>query len=255
MGIYLYALDEKRKKWYDRTMEIMENVEEFNQKLAKNLASYRKAAGYTQAELAEKINYSDKSVSKWESGNGIPDVYVLMQLACLYGVTVNELLYMDAEEKAEETVKTNRKENVKKHGLHALIMLLSSGLVWLVATVVFVGAWMFQPSGYAWLTFIYAIPVNAIVLIVYSGVWKYRFLNFLSVSALIWTVLTTLFLTCEAICATLGWSVDALWGVFLLGIPLQVLEVLWVFFRSIFHKGKKEKKKATELPYTEEQTA
>jgi transcriptional regulator with XRE-family HTH domain len=255
MGKYLYALDERRKKWYDRPMESMENLEEFNQKLAKNLSSYRKAAGYTQAELAEKINYSDKSVSKWESGNGVPDLYVLLQLSRLYGVSVDELLHMDAEEKSRETTVENRKESVKKHGLHALIMLLSSGLVWLVATVAFVGTWMFQPNGYAWLTFICAIPVNAIVLIVYSGVWKYRFLNFLSVSALVWTVLTTLFLTGKAICATLGWEADALWGVFLLGIPLQVLEVLWVFFRSIFHKGKKEKKTTAELPYAEEQTA
>ena len=54
----------------------MENVNEINRKIGKNLACYRKAVGLTQAELAEKINYSDKSVSKWESGNGVPDVYI-----------------------------------------------------------------------------------------------------------------------------------------------------------------------------------
>ena len=65
------ALDERRKKCYD---SIMDNISEINQKVAKNLIAYRKAAGLTQAEVAEKIHYSDKSVSKWESGNGIPDV-------------------------------------------------------------------------------------------------------------------------------------------------------------------------------------
>ena len=59
----------------------MENINETNKKIAKNLAFYRKEAGLTQAELAKRINYSDKSVSKWEQGNGVPDIYILMQLA------------------------------------------------------------------------------------------------------------------------------------------------------------------------------
>ena len=70
----------------------MDNSIEINRKIAKNLTYYRKAAGYTQAELAEKINYSDKSVSKWESGNGVPDIYTLIQLAELYGVSVDVLI-------------------------------------------------------------------------------------------------------------------------------------------------------------------
>ena len=70
----------------------MENANEINKKIAQNLIYYRKAAGLTQAELAEKINYSDKSVSKWESGNGIPDVYTLLQLAKLYNVTLSVLV-------------------------------------------------------------------------------------------------------------------------------------------------------------------
>ena len=67
-----FGLDEKGKKWYDGSMD---NNTEISKNIAKNLMFYRKEAGFTQAELAEKINYSDKSVSKWESGNGVPDVY------------------------------------------------------------------------------------------------------------------------------------------------------------------------------------
>ena len=254
MRKYLYALDGIRKKWY---YNVMENVEELNQKIAKNLASYRKAAGLTQAELAEKINYSDKSVSKWESGNGVPDLYVLLQLSELYGVTVDELVGKNAEEKAIETTLEQKKQTAKKWGLHLLIMLLSSGIVWLVATCAFVGIWLFNPNGWGWLTFIYAIPVNAILLIVYSGIWKYRFLNFLSVSALIWTVLTVLFLTGKMLYALFGWDSTLLWGLFLLGIPLQVLEVLWAFFRSVFYKKNKqiEPSKTVEPVFSEEQTA
>ena len=67
--------------------------EELNQIIAENLAKYRKSANLTQLELAERLNYSDKSVSKWEQGNGMPDVFVLHKLAELYGVTVNDFLY------------------------------------------------------------------------------------------------------------------------------------------------------------------
>ena len=65
-----FGLDEKGKKWYDGSMD---NNTEISKNIAKNFMFYRKEAGFTQAELAEKINYSDKSVSKWESGNGVPD--------------------------------------------------------------------------------------------------------------------------------------------------------------------------------------
>ncbi|MBQ2741099.1 MAG: helix-turn-helix transcriptional regulator [Clostridia bacterium] len=191
--------------------------------------AYRKSMGLTQAELAERINYSDKSVSKWESGGGAPDIYVLVQLAEIFEITVNELVAEDVPKK------TGVRRNI---GLHALIMGLSSGIVWLVATCVFVLLSMLNVQGAIWTTFIFALPVNAIVLIVLSAVWKYKLLQFISVSATIWTVLLSVFCVLWFI-FKLGGSV---WLVFLLGAPLQVLEVLWAFFRySVFRKrGKKQ---------------
>lgn len=215
----------------------MENTNEINAKIAKNLAYYRKAAGLTQVELAEKINYSDKSVSKWESGNGVPDVYILMQLAELYGVTLNDLV-------GDETpTKLGRKNTA---GLHLLIMLLSIGIVWLVATCAFVGFHLLRPGYDWWLSFLYAVAVTAIVVIVYASIWHYRLLNFVGVSALIWMSLTCLYLTSRSISILLGSDYSALWCVFLLGIPMQVLEVLWTFFRYLFKKRTqppKDKKK------------
>lgn len=213
----------------------MENTSEINLKIAKNLTYYRKRANLTQAELAEKINYSDKSVSKWESGNGIPDVYILLQLARLFGVTLNELV-------GETPMETPKK---RAGGLHLLIMLLSSGVVWLVATCVFALMLLWKPTAFSWwLVFLYAVCANAIVMIVYASIWKYRFVNFISISILIWTVITSLFLTVSALAGDK--DLGALWVLFLVGIPLQVLEVLWVFFRSLFTKNKKGKIKREE---------
>ena len=55
----------------------MEEQEQLKQTVANNIAQLRKSKGLTQLELAERLNYSDKAVSKWERGEGLPDVLVL----------------------------------------------------------------------------------------------------------------------------------------------------------------------------------
>ena len=200
----------------------MDNNNEINQKIAKNLISYRKAAGFTQAEVAEKIHYSDKSVSKWESGNGVPDIYTLVQLAKLYGVDVNAFL--------DDEKEVRRKE--KSRWLHVLIMLLSSGIVWLVAIFSFAILEIVKPEGAWWLIYLYAVLANAIVLLVYAAIWKHRILNFLSVTTIIWVALACCFLT---VCAFVS-DTTGLWCIFLIGVPLQVLEILWTFFRTLLRK-------------------
>ena len=66
--------------------------EQVKARIGTNIAFYRKQAGLTQASLAEKLNYSDKAVSKWERGDSVPDVLTLMQIAQLFQVRVDALL-------------------------------------------------------------------------------------------------------------------------------------------------------------------
>ena len=199
-----------------------------NKKIGQNIALFRKREGWTQAELAEKISYSDKSVSKWESGSGAPDIYVLVQLAQLFGVTVNDLLM------AEQPKSMKRKPNL---GLHLMIMALSSGIVWLVATCFFVlfGAIPETRSG-AWMSFIFALAANSIVLLVLVSVWRYKRLNFIFVSLTVWTSILAVFCAVKYIACWQG----AAWMLFLLGIPLQVLAVLWAFFRFKLRKARRK---------------
>ena len=98
--------------------------------LAKNLIKYRKYAGLTQQDLAEKLNYSDKTVSKWERAEGTPDIFVLKQIADIYDIKVDLLL----SESPEKKPKTKRIKNIKR----IIIMTLATLLVWLVATTVYV---------------------------------------------------------------------------------------------------------------------
>ena len=222
----------------------MENLETTNQRIAKNLIYYRKAANLTQAELAQKINYSDKSVSKWESGNGVPDIYILLKLAELYGITVNDLV-------SERSSAAPPKRMSKWR--HILVMLLSSGIVWLVATVVFVFLnIVFPKKGEWWLAFLYAVPINAIVITSLAAAWKYKITNFVAVSLLIWTALVAVYVTSRVVMVRLGHEdYSRLWLLFLLGVPLQALETLWCFFRwSLFKSrgGEKKDKKEKKTP-------
>lgn len=197
----------------------MEDQEVLAVTIGKNIMRLRKMANMTQLELAEKINYSDKSVSKWEQGNGIPDVRILLQLADLFNVSVDDLV-RDHPEKKVMPKKTRLLRRV-------IVLLLSVGLCWLVAVVSFVFIGIIAPSiGEKWLAFIYAIPVSAIVVLVFSCIWKYRWMRILSITVLIWMLLTCVYLT--ALVCGVDVSAVPIALVYLIGVPLQVLA--FIFF-------------------------
>ncbi len=184
--------------------------------IGKNLTRLRKMANLTQLELAEKLNYSDKSVSKWEQGNGIPDVRILIQLAELYGVTLDDLVRENREEKV-----VPGKARLRQRLIAALC---GSGLCWLVAVVVFVGLGIFAPDlSYKWLAFVYAVPANAIVLLVLSSIWHYKWTRIASITVLVWSLLACIYLT---------FLQKNVWLIFLIGIPLQVLALFFFVWRK-----------------------
>ena len=118
-------------------------IEKLKNQIGTNIAMFRKKAGLTQAGLAEKLNYSDKAVSKWERGESVPDVLTLAQLAEQFDVTVNDLL-SDSEALPEhptnlEAAITKVSEKALKRKANKNIVLkLSSLLVWFVALFFYV---------------------------------------------------------------------------------------------------------------------
>ena len=191
----------------------MINENEFKQIVARNLTKFRKANGLTQLELAEKLNYSDKAISKWERGESLPDVYMLQLIANMFGITLNDLV-------SEQTEVTKPKGKFNK----GVVMALSIGLTWLVAVVVFVLLCIANVTN-AWLSFLYAIPVSLIVAIVFTKMWGYRLLLFFSISGLYYTIPL-------CICATANW-VNNCALLFIIGAPLQILTILWFFRKRI----------------------
>ncbi|MDO4544241.1 MAG: helix-turn-helix transcriptional regulator [Clostridia bacterium] len=181
---------------------------ELRERLAKNLIYYRKRAGLTQAALAERIAYTDKSVSKWERGEGVPDSYVLSQLCRQLNVSADRLLFGEPPKRLPPTRR-----------MQLLIGLISVGLVFLIATVTFFVLGLCLPeSEVLYLCFIVAIPVSAVVAIVFSCLWWGPIAQGLSVTALIWSL---------AACINIAFTAPNLEYAYLIAGVMQILTILW----------------------------
>lgn len=118
-------------------------------KIGKFIAEERKAKKYTQRELADKLSISDKTISKWERGNGFPEVSLLLPLCNELEITVNELLSgerlqaMDYKKKAEKNMVNLVKE--AQESKKKIIMSAMVGVLVIVAAVpLFIVAGMFE---------------------------------------------------------------------------------------------------------------
>lgn len=195
---------------------------EINQQelLAKNLVYYRKASGLTQLELAEKFNYSDKSVSKWERGEGFPDVFVLKSLADFYGINVDD--FYASEHKQITTTNHSLRKQI-------YIKLLSVSIGWLVTLLTFFllntllnDSVPFQ----TWLVFIYGIVIMGTVLLVWDFIYHHRFLRVIDTSIVIWSSAMTIYFTFLII---MNMNLPL---IFVVAAPLEVLEIIWFLFRN-----------------------
>ena len=211
-------------------------------RIGANIAAYRKRDGLTQANLAEKLNYSDKAVSKWERGESIPDVLILMQLSELFGITINDLvcdpneLPKNSDSKLEKAMTQVSEKALKRKANKNVIQALSSTLVWFEALLAFVLLSSFPSlKQYSCLLFFVAIPANAIVLLSLRSAWHDFRWNQMLISLIVWGSLLSIYMIIYAVYHY------HFWKIFLLGIPGQIAIFLWFrMFRPMKNK-KKEK--------------
>ena len=217
--------------------------EKVKYQIGANIAAYRKQAGLTQAGLAEKLNYSDKAVSKWERGESIPDVLTLMQLAEQFGITVNDLLTdpnaLPGNPGTLEKAMTQVSEKaLKRKANKNVILALSSTLVWFVALLAFVILSSFDfLERYSCLLFFVAIPANAIVLLSLRSAWHDFRWNQALITIIVWGSLLSIYMV---ILTVFQYN---FWKLFLLGVPGQIAIFLW--FR-MFRPSKSETRKKEE---------
>ena len=211
--------------------------DKLKKQIGANIGAYRKRMGLTQARLAERLNYSDKAISKWERGESIPDVATLVQLADVFEVSVNDLV-VDPNALPENTGAVERvmgkavERTLKRKADKRIILALSSILVWFVALLLFVVISSLDVPK-SWVAFIYAIPADAVVLLSLRSAWKDFRWNQVLISAIMWGGLLSLYIT-----LLVFFSLN-IWKLFLLGVPGQLAIILW--FR-LYHRPAKEER-------------
>ena len=190
-------------------------MEDMKQTIADNITDLRKAMHLTQAELAEKMGYTDKAISKWERAESIPDIVTLKEFADLSGVTLDYLIQKEHVENRPALSKQARSNRV-------VISLLAAAAVWLIATLLYVYLKIFGVPD-VWKVFAGAVPVTMIVLLVFNSIWGKIKWNYLIISILVWSSLAFAYFMLMQY---------NLFLIFLIGVPIQVMIILWSRIRT-----------------------
>lgn len=189
--------------------------------IAKNISRLRTERNMTQPELAKRLNYSDKSVSKWENGISTPPIDVLKEIADIFEVTLDDLV-RDPDAGEYDRIYTAKENKPNK----IVITLLAIILVWLIVIVMYVYGSVLADENY-WQLFVYAVPVSAVVALVFNCLWGKRSYTFILVSVIIWSTLASLYLS------FLEYNP---WMIFIVGVPVQIATVLWSQLKSGHNK-------------------
>ena len=181
-------------------------LSELKRIVAQNIYYLRTANQMTQSELGEKLNYSDKAISKWERAEGLPDAFVLKQISEIYGVTVDYLMSEHTEQDRHTDTKPIR--NIKK--------LIASVVLWgiIAVSILLIVVLYLATKNIYWQILIYAIPITSIVQIVLSCVWWRGRGSFIFSSILLWGILGVVYV------ALLEYN---FWQIFLIGIPVEIV--------------------------------
>lgn len=186
--------------------------------IADNLAAARKASRMTQAELAERLNYSDKAISKWERGESIPDVLVLKEIADLFSVTVDYFLTPHDGEEERPRIESG------KCGMHLAVTLTSCIATVAVAVLLYIiFSFVLPEASWRWKVFVAMVPVLITLCLIFNAVWGKSIYTFVAVSGLLWSCVTVVFVFLMDI-KTLPFPS---WSIYFICIPLQIIVVIW----------------------------
>lgn len=209
------------------------DLKEFKEVVAQNIYYLRTKNHLTQYELGEKLNYSDKAISKWERAEGMPDAYIISKMSELFGVTVDYMLTPHSEQ--DKKVETKPIKKVKR----IVSNIVSAGILFVALLIFVLVAMISDYNIFLWQIFIYAFPVVVTLRIVFNSVWFKADNVFVLVSILLWSVISSIYV------AIANWS---LWIIFIIGLPLQVIVFLAFRIKITvrFSKKPKRQKEGTE---------
>lgn len=189
--------------------------------VAKNITELRIRNNLTQMELAEKLNYSDKTISKWERGESSPDIAVLVELANLFDVTLDCLV---RSENVDDTVRKSKKITAG-YNRRVITYIAESATCCIALFAFIITSLITSKSTFQWLYFVYTPPILLIIKLVLNSIWFNTRHNYVIVSALIWTILATIHITF----LYFGKNVAL---IYLLGIVGQIIVILCSFIKK-----------------------
>ena len=189
-------------------------MENFKKTVADNIIRLRTSNTMTQLELANKLNYSDKSISKWERGESLPDAYVLKHIAQVFDVSVDYLL---TEHSDDEKIPTGVQYSYSR----SVISIIAFVGIWTLALCAFVVTWLCSMP--TWLIFVYTVPISLTVLLVLNSLWGIGKLNMFIISGIVWGIITCVYLTFYSS----NW-----WQLFIIGLPAQIIIILSFYIKK-----------------------
>ena len=207
----------------------MENVKEI---VSQNLLRLRKENNLTQAELARRINYSDKAISRWEAGEVVPDLETIYALSEVFDVPVSYI----TESRSKEGANDGR----KVIGQKILSQIFLCCEIWLIVTVLFVYLKISRHTN-LWQLFVWGVPCSMLVLWLYNRKERTNVLLFIYSTIFIWSFTT---------CIYLHLIESNPWYMFFIGLPAQGLLVIRYLFNykqnlkgiRLIKRSKKQKK-------------
>lgn len=198
----------------------MKNISEI---IATNLIALRKKNNLTQNELAEKINYSDNAISRWEHAEVTPSIETLAHIAEIFNVPLSSLIEDNALKTAQHQDKT---QMINKLAM----ILISVSLVWFLAVSIFVIC-QFVYNFNFWQIFLWALPVVSLVMLPFHKYWGRHIYKFVLLTIFLWTLILAIYVQFYSFNSTL-------WLIFILGVPVNVALAIWAFVKP---KPKKQK--------------
>lgn len=164
-------------------------MEEVKLAVASNIIKLRTSAGMTQAELGEKLNYSDKAVSKWERADALPDVIVLKQIGDIFNVSVDFLI--NSHTKWEKPQPAGTIILDRNYSYFAITIVSIIG-IWTLAAFVFVIYWIMGTLN--WSIFAYAVPLSLIALLILNSIWFNGKHNAYIIAALVFSIIALIYI-------------------------------------------------------------
>lgn len=158
------------------------NKQTIQDTISTNIVFYRRQFQMTQLELAQRLNFSDKLISSWERGERTPDIYALVSLSNLFGVSLDTLI--------------TKQQKPSKLGVQKGTIAYFYALIPILLMSILFGLFiLFEVPFKSWKLFIYALPMSSLVLFVFFLIWRRFVQMYVYLSSFIWTLALSLFVT------------------------------------------------------------